>query len=144
MNSFFTDETIEDTERIALYARDYFHQLPKLIQEEDPNVIHNYVTWIRYKSYGSISYSYHMIKYYEKLNSILARNHWSTHFPITFKNSVMIWYTMFRGLICLVMSVEEYVQNTHEIVYPWLLVGFMSKPFSMMTRKGRFHNLQFN
>ena len=75
LNSFFTDETIEDTERIALYARDYFHQLPKLIQEEDPNVIHNYVTWIRYKSYGSISYSYHMIKYYEKLNSILARNH---------------------------------------------------------------------
>ena len=48
LNSFFTDETIEDTERIALYARDYFHQLPKLIQEEDANVIHNYVTWIRY------------------------------------------------------------------------------------------------
>jgi len=49
LNSFFTDEKIEDTERIALYARDYFHQLPKLIQDEDPNVIHNYVTWISTK-----------------------------------------------------------------------------------------------
>lgn len=76
MNSFFTDETIEDTERIALYARDYFHQLPKLIQEEDANVIHNYVTWIRYTSYGSISYkSYGMIKDYKMVNSILVRNH---------------------------------------------------------------------
>ena len=49
LNSFFTDETIEDTERIAMYARDYFHQLPKLIQEEDAHVIHNYVTWISTK-----------------------------------------------------------------------------------------------
>ena len=27
-------------------SRDYFPQLPKLIQEEDANVIHNYSTWI--------------------------------------------------------------------------------------------------
>ena len=46
LNDFFTDVDITDSERIAMYAQSYFEKLPAVIQNEDQNVVHNYVTWL--------------------------------------------------------------------------------------------------
>ena len=46
LNDFFTDVDITDSERIAMYAQSYFAKLPAVVQNEDKNIVHNYVTWL--------------------------------------------------------------------------------------------------
>ena len=46
LNDFFKQVNITDDERIAMYAVEYFKKLPKVIQDEKSEIVHNYVTWL--------------------------------------------------------------------------------------------------
>ena len=46
LNSFFGAGVLDLTERIAIYAKDYYTQLPDIISKTDYDVLHNYVVWI--------------------------------------------------------------------------------------------------
>ena len=49
LNGFFGENAIDATERIAIYAKDYYSSLPEIIAKTDYQVLHNYVAWISIK-----------------------------------------------------------------------------------------------
>ena len=47
LNYFFTNVTITDNERVALYAEEFYSEIPKIVREEKASVLHNYAVWLR-------------------------------------------------------------------------------------------------
>lgn len=50
LGTFFTEDPVKPTEKIAIYAQDYFSGLAEIVKSTEYNILHNYVVWLGIKS----------------------------------------------------------------------------------------------